>query len=125
LLPSRVGHDSCKLANSWGLSISLAGMLVRLEEFAEREFNIIPGFTWPGIYIFSGNRSVAHNADVGGVEDSFHIRCPSLAADIRVGNVAGLSSAEVLAILGGKWRMMGGRWGGTFSDPSPNHFDIG
>lgn len=96
-------------------------MLVRLEDRASSEF----GRFWPGIYIISGQRSPAHNAEVGGAPNSFHLHCPSLAADLRVGSVAGLGSDEVWAILGGIWRLMGGRWGGTFRTPDPNHFDIG
>jgi len=120
-LPSRVGRDWCNLAHRWTLHDDLARMLVRLEEQASHEF----GRFWPGLYIISGHRSPSHNADVGGVPDSFHIWCPSLAADLRVGRVAGLGSDEVWAILGGMWRLMGGKWGGTFSTPDPNHFDIG
>jgi len=96
-------------------------MLVRLDEQASREF----GRYWPGLYIISGFRTPQHNAEVGGVEGSFHTACPALAADLRVGNVAGVGSDEVLAILGGMWRLMGGRWGGAFREPSPAHFDIG
>lgn len=96
-------------------------MLVRLGQQASREF----GQYWPGLYIISGYRSPAHNADVGGAPRSFHTACPSLAADLRVGSVPGLDSNEIWAILGGMWRLMGGKWGGTFSTPDPNHFDIG
>jgi len=97
-------------------------MVVRLEEQARKEFRRIG---WPGIYIVSGYRTEAHNADVGGAPDSFHLRCPSLAADLRVGSVAGLPQDELQAIIGGMWRRMGGRWGGTFNNPSVRHFDIG
>jgi len=121
LLPSRVGSDVCLLADRWTLDYGLAAMFVRLEHQAAREM----GRYWPGLYIISGQRDPAHNADVGGVPGSFHTACPSLAGDLRVGRVAGLASNEVMAILGGMWRLMGGRWGGTFRDPSPNHFDIG
>lgn len=103
-------------------------MLVRLEQWWTTIETGVPVTRFahmPPLYIFSGHRSEAHNADVGGVPDSFHTRCPALAADIRVGGVAGLPDHEVMAILGGRWRLMGGRWGGTFADPSPNHFDVG
>jgi len=96
-------------------------MLVRLEQQAAQEF----GRFWPGLWIISGYRTPAHNADVGGVPGSFHTACPSLAVDLRVGNVAGLNSDEVWSIIGGMWRLMGGKWGGSFSVPDPNHFDIG
>ena len=120
-LPSRVRHDPCELANRWTLDVGLANMLVRMEEQAAREFGVF----WPDLYIVSGYRSEALNRDVGGSPNSFHLRCPSLAADLRVGNVDGLESDEVWAILGGMWRRMGGRWGGSFRTPDPNHFDIG
>jgi len=96
-------------------------MLVRLGEQAALEF----GRYWPGLYIISGYRTAAHNAHVGGAPGSFHLVCPSLAADLRVGNVQGLGTDEIWAILGGMWRLMGGKWGGTFRSPDPNHFDIG
>ncbi len=120
-LPSRVGPEWCDLANRWNLDPTLASMLVRLENTAAQEFSRF----WPGLYIISGYRSPSHNADVGGVPGSFHTRCPSLAADLRIGNVAGVDTAEIWAILGGMWRLMGGKWGGTFTTPDLNHFDIG
>lgn len=120
-MPSRVGRDACAIAVRWTLDLTLAGMVVRLEDQASREF----GRYWPGLYIISGYRSPAHNADDGGAPDSFHLRCPSLAVDLRVGHVAGLDSDGVWAILGGMWRLMGGRWGGQFREPDPNHFDLG
>jgi len=119
-LPSHVGNDPCTLEDRWTLDGTLAGMVVRLEEQASESF----GRYWPGLYVISGYRSPTHNADVGGAPDSAHTACPSLAVDLRVGSVAGLDSNEIWAILGGMWRLMGGRWGGTFSTPDPNHFDI-
>ena len=96
-------------------------MIVRLAEQARREF----GIYWPGLYIVSGFRTQRRNAEVKGAAGSFHTFCPSLAADLRVGSVAGLPQDEVQAIIGGMWRRMGGRWGGTFKNPSVRHFDIG
>ncbi len=120
-LPSPIGSDACRLAERWGLSNTLAGMLVRLEGQAAERF----GRYWPGMFIISGFRSQRTNREVGGAVDSLHPRCPAIAADLRVGNVAGLDSPEVWAILGGMWRLMGGRWGGQFLEPDPNHFDLG
>ena len=120
-LASVVGQDPCQLADRWSLSESLARKLVHLESQARSEF----GKWWPGLFVISGYRDPVKNAEVGGVPNSFHTYCPSLAADLRVGNMAGFGSDEIWAILGGMWRLSGGRWGGTFSNPDPNHFDIG
>jgi len=109
----------------------MADMLVSLDEWAFRSFKcgFRPGSCWPGLQIVSGYRNEKLNREVGGAPDSYHLRCPSLAADLRFGNIEGLEhspSAEgVWAILGGRWRWMGGRWGGQFIDPDPNHFDLG
>ncbi len=119
-LPSRVGRDACALADRWLLDPRLADMVVRLSEWWEAQE--IP---LPSLFVISGQRSQAHNREVGGSPDSRHLQCPSLAVDLRMGRVAGISSAEAWAILGGQWRLMGGRWGGTFSTPDVNHFDLG
>ena len=116
-----MGRDACILANRWTLDLGLASMLIRLEQQAAQEL----GKFWPGLWVISGQRSPGHNANVGGSPNSFHLECPSLAVDLRVGSVQGLGSDEIWAILGGMWRLMGGRWGGTFREPSPQHFDIG
>jgi len=100
-------------------------MLVRLEAQAVAEFEKVWWFTWPGLYIISGFRTPARNAEVDGAPRSLHMACPSRAADLRVGTVEGVSSEAVWAILGGMWRLMGGRWGGNFRDPDLNHFDLG
>jgi len=87
---------------------------------------LAPGFTtFPPLFIVSGYRTVEHNRAIKGAPDSRHTHCPATGADLRVGQVAGLDSDELWAILGGWWRLHGGRWGGTFSDPDPNHFDLG
>jgi len=128
VLPSRVPVDACDWSDSWGLDPALASKLSQMQRWWS---NLDTGLSGPGLlkfpplYIISGMRSKKHNDEVGGAPASFHLRCPSLAADLRVGQVAGLDSDELWAILGGWWRLHGGRWGGTFSDPDPNHFDIG
>lgn len=51
--------------------------------------------------------------------------CPSLAADLRVGNQpASLTPPTVWTVYGTLWESMGGRWGGRFTPPDWNHFDI-
>lgn len=133
-LPSRVGTDDCSLGTRWKLDSRLASMLVELEAWAQREFAIPPVIRWPGLYVISGFRTLEENRRTpGAAPDSRHIQCPSTAVDMRVGTVSGVESAEVWAILGGRWKEMGGRWGGNFQwsgSPLPNpresnHFDLG
>jgi len=121
-LPSRVGADRCALADRWGLDDRLASMLVALDEWWQ---TAMAPFPTPALYIISGQRTPAHNRDVGGSPNSRHLACPSLAADLRVGRIQGIGPAEIWQIIGGKWRLLGGRWGGTFSTPDLNHFDLG
>jgi len=84
------------------------------------------GIRWPGVWITSGYRTQAHQAAINpDVPNSLHTRCPSLAVDLRVGSVAGIDSPELLAMLGGWWRLRGLRWGGMFEVPDPIHFDMG
>jgi len=106
-------------------------MVVALERVASRQF-AAAGVRWPGLWIISGYRSPAHQARVNpAVPNSLHVRCPSLAVDLRVGQVAGMSTPEIWRFLGNVWRAMGGRWGGDFKDsqglpaPDVNHFDLG
>jgi len=124
LLPSPIGVDDCALAQRWKLQPALASKLVALSNQWEREISK-GGLGAPALFVISGYRTVAQNDEVDGAEDSRHIRCPSEAVDLRVGSVQGLDNLEVWQILGGMWRLRGGRWGGTFSDPDPNHFDLG
>lgn len=132
MLASPVGRDACEIAEKWGLAPHVADMLVLLELKAEQEFRDIriPWLRWPGLFIVSGYRSPQLNKEVGGAKNSFHLNtdasgCPlSLAVDLRVGQVPGVSTFELWAILGGMWQRLGGRWGGSFSTPDPNHFDV-
>jgi hypothetical protein len=84
-------------------------------------------FDWPGLWVISGSRTPAHQASLNpAVKDSLHVRCPALAADLRVGSIPGLPSEGLLMMAGETWMTMGFRWGGTFSDfPNPAHFDVG
>ncbi len=103
-----------------------------MDRVAEERF-AAAGFRWPGIFIISGARSEAEQARVNpALKNSLHRRCPSLAADLRVGQVAAtITPDDVWQFLGNVWRAMGGRWGGDFKDslgqPAPdlNHFDLG
>ena len=124
-MSSRVGTDPCSLSRRWVLNPTLAGMLIQLDQIAARE---VPpaGFRWPGLFIISGHRSRSLQAVVNPLApQSLHTRCPSLAADLRVGDLpASLTPFALWALLGRIWGTLGGRWGGRFSPPDPNHFDI-
>lgn len=126
MLPERINGDACGLARRWILATVLAQGLVRLEGVAEERFAAAETH-WPGLWIISGQRSRAHQASLNPlVEDSLHVRCPSLAADLRVGSLPGLPPSALLQFAGGIWTSLGFRWGGLFSDfPNPAHFDVG
>jgi len=100
-------------------------MLVQLDELAERDVSA-SGFRWPGLSIISGYRTFELQAVLNpDAPNSLHTRCPSLAADLRVGDFAASTTPDALwALLGRIWGQLGGRWGGTFSPPDPNHFDL-
>jgi len=123
-LPSRVGRDACELERRWALVPFLARNLVRMKDHFDKAF-LPTGFPFPDIWIISGQRSERQNREAGGAPDSRHKRCPSEAVDLRIGNVEGLENLEVWAMLGGWWELNGGRWGGRFATPDPNHFDLG
>lgn len=125
-LPSRVGTDACTIEVGWDLQPRLATMLVRMEEHFKAAFRRsgIP-IPFPDLWIISGFRTEHHNREIGGAPDSRHIRCPAEAADLRVGSVKGLNSLQIWQMLGGWWELNGGRWGGRFKKPDPNHFDLG
>lgn len=121
MLPERI-RPGCTMPNRWKLDSFLFLMLLSLDKWASTEFEKA-GIPYPGLWILSGHRSPAENAGVGGAPDSRHLRCPSPAADLRFGSVAGVSSREIWAWFGARWQLLGGRWGGEFGDD--NHFDLG
>jgi len=123
-LPSRVGRDACTIEARWQLQPRLARLLVQMQDHFTKAFRPT-GFPFPDIWVVSGYRDAVKNREVGGAPDSRHLRCPSEAADLRIGNVEGLENLEVWQMLGGWWELNGGRWGGRFSIPDPNHFDLG
>ena len=100
-------------------------MLVTLETLA-REIFSAKGFHWPGVFIISGFRSARLQAVINpAAPKSLHTRCPSMAADLRVGDLpASTTPTEFWAFLGTLWKSMGGRWGGDFKTPDPNHFEM-
>ncbi len=122
---SRLGEDGCLLSRRWTLDPTLADMLISLDGQTRRLFSA-EGFRWPGLFIISGFRSGGVQAVINPLAPkSLHTRCPSLAADLRVGDLpASITTPEIWAVLGTLWRRMGGRWGGDFSPPDYNHFDL-
>lgn len=100
-------------------------MVVDLDAWAERRF-AAEGLRWGGLWILSGYRSEQRQAYINPLApDSLHTRCPALAVDLRLGGVpASTTPLEVWAFLATKWKALGGRWGGDFPTPDPNHFDL-
>ena len=125
MLPEAVGTDDCLLANRWILDPVVAKMIVGLDSWARVEMEKV-NLPWPGLWIISGHRSQALQEEVNPeAPNSMHTRCPSLAVDLRVGNVsASITTAAIWSWLGAQWIVMGGRWGGMFNPPDFNHFDF-
>jgi len=126
MLPEKVGTDPCRLSTRWMLSPELGSMLVGLDIWAHTQLDR-KGIPWPGLWIQSGHRSNMRQEEVNpDVPNSLHTRCPSLAVDLRVGNLAAsITTDAVWSWLGARWALMGGRWGGRFDPPDQNHFDLG
>lgn len=81
---------------------------------------------WLGVpvEVISGFRSAAHNAAVGGAPRSLHLY--GLAFDLRIARLhRDQVPGWVWSELGAAWEARGGRWGGRFSRPDVNHFDVG
>jgi len=76
------------------------------------------------LMVLSGRRNANVNQEVGGAERSLHLY--GLAFDLQV---EGLKRDELhpyfWQTLGEWWESLGGRWGGRFSSPDSNHFDVG
>jgi len=128
MLPLNVDRDPCDLARRGKLDLGLARSLVDLDRWAREEFAAAAIPAWPGLRLISGHRSARQNRDVDGAENSLHLACPSLAVDLRVGNVSALLPGEepIWQWLGARWKITtAGRWGGDFSTHDINHFDLG
>lgn len=76
------------------------------------------------LQVISGRRTGATNRDVGGAERSLHLY--GLAFDVAV---EGVNREQLHPYfwqhIGNWWEGLGGRWGGRFSAPDVNHFDVG
>ena len=121
---ARIADDPCSLSRRWILDPTLARMLVALEDRATRIFSA-EGLRWPGLYIISGHRSKRRQLAVNpSAPNSRHTLCPSMAADLRVGDLPASTTPDFWRFLGTLWKAMGGRWGGDFKpQPDPNHFE--
>ena len=129
-MAAKVGNDARRLACRWVLDATLAQALVNMDRYFADQF-AAAGIHWPGIWITSGYRSQARQAEVNpAAPDSLHTRCPSVAVDVRVGSIPGISGTQgadqLLRMMGGYWKAQGYRWGGDFvNNYDPIHFDLG
>ena len=125
LRSERVTTDACGLSRRWIIHPQLAGMLVRTEQWLAQIF-AAEGLRWPGLFVVSGWRSASTQAQVNPANPtSKHRWCPSVAADLRIGDLpASTTPRELWAIVGTLWKAQGGRWGGDFRDPDDNHFEM-
>jgi len=122
----RIGSaDVCGLSRRWLLEPTLAQIILDAEVVAERSM-ASQGIRWPGLYIISGHRSRTQQAEANPLHPfSLHRRCPSLAGDLRVGDVpATLTPFETWNFIGQIFKHFGARWGGDFTSTTPdlNHF---
>ena len=121
----RVGTDADGLARRWVLDPTLSRMLVDLDRLVAERFSA-EGLRWPGLFVISGHRSPSVQSKVNpDAPGSRHTVLPSLAADLRVGDVpASITDPQIWAFVGRQWGQLGGRWGGGFRLVDLNHFDI-
>jgi len=117
--------DACGISTRWSVHPVVADLLVTVEQESKAEFSAA-GIPWPGLFIISGYRSPAEQAVVNPDNPgSLHVRCPALAVDLRLGDIpATLVPIEMWARVGQVWKRHGGKWGGDFNPPDPNHFSI-
>ena len=122
---TRVTKDFCSLSRRWSISPVLAQMVVELDARATAIY-AAQGLRWPGLFVISGFRTKKQQADINPfAPNSKHRKCPAMAVDLRVGDFyASTTDPIIWARLGQEWQKMGGRWGGVFSTPDWNHFDI-
>jgi hypothetical protein len=125
--------DVCLIAERWRISLRLAVMLVimRVEVGRDPRFRGRAGEP-PQIYLISGYRDPSRQEaicrDLEGTgrpcadpRRSTHTSCPATGADLRVQG----GPEDPWPLLGAIWKRLGGRWGGEFDSPDPNHFDLG
>lgn len=120
--------DSTSLSRRWLLEPALACAVMGVEDLAERSA-AISGIPWPGLFILSGHRTANQQAEVNPFSEASHHRCcPSLAVDLRVGDIpVSITPRPVWEEVANFFSVFEVRWGGDFSDPELasaelNHF---
>jgi len=95
----------------------MAKALVETETVATRFFSA-QGARWPGISIISGHRSKEQQAEANPRNPASHHRCcPSLAVDIRVGDLpASLTPPQFFEFVANGLSVYDIKWGGDFPD---------
>ena len=123
---SRVSSvDACSISRRWLLEPALAHIVVEVEDLAARSM-AAEGIRWPGLFIISGHRTARAQTEANPFQaHSLHRRCPSLAVDLRVGDIPATSTPfPVWSFIGDLFKQHGARWGGDFTSTTPdlNHF---
>ena len=120
--------DACGLARRWLLEPALATAIVEVEDLASRSA-AAEGFQWPGLFVLSGFRTRNQQSKANPFAEASHHRCcPSMAVDLRVGDVPASSTPRpVWQEVAEFFQAFGVKWGGDFSDPElasaeQNHF---
>jgi len=95
----------------------VAQALMEAEAVAERAF-AAEGVRWPGIFILSGHRTKTEQAEVNPASPESHHRCcPSLAVDLRVGDLpASITPPQFFRFIAGALATYNIRWGGDSPD---------
>ena len=128
--------DADSLVGRWGLRRDTAMAVLETDRIV-RCWMAACGVRWPGLYIISGYRTrpveSSLSPDRTPARRSLHMarqlgQPASLAVDLRVGNLpASTTPDEIWGLVASAWKLAapGGRWGGEFTDPDVNHFDMG
>jgi len=116
--------DACSLSRRWLLEPIIARALVETEAVAQRSF-AAQGIRWPGIFIISGHRTAAQQKEANPSNPVSHHRCcPSLAVDLRVGDLpASTTPTPFFEFIARAMEVYGIKWGGSFQDPFEGFFE--
>jgi len=105
------------LSRRWLLEPVIAVALVETEAVAQGLF-ASQGLRWPGIYIISGHRTRSQQEEANPANPSSHHRCcPSLAVDLRVGDIpASVTPPQFFKFIADALAVHGIKWGGDVPD---------